>query len=144
MWRFCCGETMGRTARASVSSTEMHVRNLELTFHVSLDEEHVSIHVRCAGRSVEIGERAHNYLLLTLARRRIADAQAGLPDTSCGWVDREDLANDPRMAPPQLNLDVFRIRKQFALKGVVDAAALVERRPRELRIGTGKTSIVRL
>jgi hypothetical protein len=143
MWRFCCGETTGRTARASVSPVEMQVRNLELTFKVSLDEEHVTIQARCAGRSVEIGERAHNYLLLTLARRRIGDAQAGLPDTSCGWVDREDLASDARMASPQLNLDVFRIRKQFAVKGVVDAAAIVERRPRELRIGTGKIAIAR-
>jgi hypothetical protein len=67
-----------------------------------------------------------------------------LPDTSSGWVNRDDLANDPRMASPQLNLDVFRIRKQFAVKGVVDAAALVERRSGELRIGTGKIAVARL
>jgi hypothetical protein len=47
------------------------------------------------------------------------------------------------MASPQLNVDVFRIRKQFADKGVLDAATLVERRPRQLRIGTGRISIER-
>jgi hypothetical protein len=144
VWRFCCAETLCRTARASLSPMEMQVRNLELTFKVSLDEEHVTIHARCGSRDFVIGERAQNYLLLTLARQRVRDAQAGLPETSCGWVDREDLANDPRMASPQLNLDVFRIRRQFDVKGMVDAAALIERRPGGLRIGTGKLTVVRL
>jgi len=144
IWRFCCAETMNRTVRGAAFSMELQLRSLELTFRVSLDEEHVSIQAHGDGRSIEIGERAHNYLFLTLARRRLQDAKAGFPDTSCGWVDREDLANDPRMASPQLNLDVFRIRKQFAVRGVVDAAAIVERRPRELRIGTSKITIVRV
>jgi len=144
IWRFCCGEVADKTIRGSPSPTPFRVRNLELTFKVSLDEEHVSIHVRCDDSRFEVGERAHNYLLLILARQRLSDAAAGLPDTACGWIDREDLGHDPRMASPVLNLDVFRIRRQFALKGVVDAAALVERRPRELRIGTGKIAITRL
>jgi hypothetical protein len=142
-WRFCCGQSMGRTTRAAVSPLEMQVRHLELTFNVSLNEEHVAVVVRCGGRTIDIGERAYYYLLLTLARRRLADAAQGLPETSCGWIDREDLANDARMESPHLNVDVFRIRKQFADKGIVDAASLVERRPRELRIGTGKIKIAR-
>jgi hypothetical protein len=50
------------------------------------------------------------------------------------------------MAPPQLNIDVHRIRKQFAEVGVLDAANIVERRPRtrQLRIGTGRLSIIQL
>jgi hypothetical protein len=50
------------------------------------------------------------------------------------------------MAPPQLNIEVFRIRRQFAAAGVVDAANIVERRPRtrQLRIGTGRVSITTL
>jgi hypothetical protein len=143
-WRFCCGQSMGRTTRAALSPLEMQVRHLALEFKVSLNEEHVAVHVRCGGRVLDIGERAHYYLLLTLARRRLADAALGLPDTSCGWVDREDLANDARMASPHLNVDVFRIRKQLADTGIVDAASIVERRPGELRIGTGQITIVRL
>jgi hypothetical protein len=48
------------------------------------------------------------------------------------------------MAPPQLNLDVFRLRRQFAALGIVDAANIVERRPRtrQLRIGTARLQIV--
>jgi hypothetical protein len=50
------------------------------------------------------------------------------------------------MAPPQLNIDVFRIRKQFSLLGVIDAASIVERRPgtHQLRIGTGAITITKL
>jgi hypothetical protein len=143
-WRFCCGQSMGRTTRAALSPLDMQVRHLSLEFNVSLNEEHVAVIVRCGGRTLDIGERAYYYLLLTLARRRVADAELGLPETSCGWVDREDLATDARMVSPQLNVDVFRIRKQFADKGIVDAASVVERRPGELRIGTGKITITRL
>jgi hypothetical protein len=48
--------------------------------------------------------------------------------------------------PPHLNLDVLRIRKQFSALGVVDAANIIERRPRtrQLRIGVSRISIVSL
>jgi hypothetical protein len=47
------------------------------------------------------------------------------------------------MAPPQLHIDVFRIRKHFGERGVIDAANIVERRPRtrQLHIGTAHISI---
>ena len=68
-----------------------------------------------------------------------------MAETTCGWLYQEDLAHDPTMAPPQLNIDVFRIRKQFAAIDVVDAANIVERRPRtrQLRLGTGRLSVTR-
>src|SRR5436305_9435137 len=37
---------------------------------------------------------------LPISRRRLADAAAGCPDTACGWIDLEELAHDPTMAPP--------------------------------------------
>jgi hypothetical protein len=95
-----------------------------------------------------MGARAHNYLLLTLARHRLKDEEEeeGMAEAACGWVYQEDLAHDPSMAPPQLNVDVFRIRRHFASVGVVDAANIIERRPRtrELRIGTRFLSIRQL
>jgi hypothetical protein len=115
-------------------------------FSVSRDEEHVHLHTTCGGSSFDMGARSHNYLLLTLARRRLEDAKEGTGDTACGWIYQEDLAHDPTMAPPQLNIDVFRIRKQFAAVGVVDAANIIERRPRtrQLRIGTGLLAVTQL
>jgi hypothetical protein len=90
--------------------------------------------------------RGHNYLLVTLARHRLKDAAAGLPEAECGWIYQDDFAQDPMMMSPQLNLDVHRIRRQFAAAGVQDAANVVERRPRtrQLRIGTGRLSVTRL
>lgn len=145
VWRFSCNEAV-RTTTLATSPADLEVRHLDLSFSVSRDEEHVELQVRCAGRTFDMGARTHNYLLLTLARRRLADAAEGMPETSCGWIYQEDLAHDPSMAPPQLNIDVFRIRKHFAAIGVLDAANIIERRSRtrQLRIGTALVSVAEL
>ena len=142
-WRFCCAENFYLTSIAT-SEPDREVRHLELSFAVSRDEEHVQLHASCGGRSINLGARTFNYLLLTLARRRLEDAAQGLPESECGWIYLDDLAHDPTMAPPQLNIDVHRIRRQFATTNVLDAANIVERRPRtrQLRIGTGHIAIV--
>ena len=144
-FRFSCPEVSSKTSLME-SPFEVEVRHLALLFSVSLDEEHVALRASCGASSFELGTRAHNYLLLTLARRRVADAAEGLPETSCGWIYQEDFPHDPSMASPHLNLDVLRIRKQFAALGVVDAANIIERRPRtrQLRIGVSRISIVTL
>lgn len=141
VWRFCCAENAPTTALAA--SADLEVRSLLLSFYVSRDEEHVGLRVKHGAKSIDMGARTHNYLLLTLARRRMADAAEGLPDAACGWTYQDELAHDPTMAPPQLNVDVFRIRRQFAAAGIVDASNVVERRPgtRQLRIGTGLLSV---
>jgi hypothetical protein len=143
-WKFSCPDNIWKTSLATFASLE--VRHLQLVFSVSRDEEHVRLQALCGTQKLEFGDRGHNYLLLTLARRRLEDVQSGLPEGSCGWVYQDDLAHDPSMAPPQLNIDVFRIRRQFAATGVTDAAAIIERRPRtkQLRIGAEKLSIQRL
>jgi len=142
-WRFCCSEEVPPTTRFVLSSDEVSVGDLELSFAVSRDEEHVQLSIGWARRTIDLGARAHHYLLLTLARRRLADARAGLPETACGWVDHADFAHDPRLGSPQLNIDVFRIRQQFSAQGIVDAANIIERRSlaRQLRIGTGRIAI---
>lgn len=144
-FRFSCPEHSSKTSLMQ-SPFEVEVRHLALLFSVSLDEEHVALRATCGASTFELGTRAHNYLLLTLARRRVADAAEGLPETSCGWIYQEDFPHDPSMAAPHLNLDVLRIRKQFAALGVVDAANIIERRPRtrQLRIGVNRISIVTL
>jgi hypothetical protein len=144
-FRFSCPESSSKTSLME-SPFEVEVRHLALLFSVSLDEEHVALRATCGASSFELGTRAHNYLLLTLARRRVADAAEGLPETSCGWIYQEDFPHDPAMASPHLNLDVLRIRKQFSALGVVDAANIIERRPRtrQLRIGVSRISIVSL
>ena len=145
-WRFCCPDAVNETSLASAQH-DLEVRHLQLAFAVSRDEEHVALRVTCGGRSFDMGSRAHNYLLLTLARRRMEDAANALPESSCGWVYQEDLIEGLRLpAPSSLHLDVFRLRRQFGTVSIIDAANIVERRPRtrQLRVGTPHLSIVRL
>ena len=97
-------------------------------------------------RVVNLGNRSHNYLLLILARARLQDSEAGLPDTSCGWMYKEDLAKALRMTPTQIDGEVFRIRKHFARHELAEAATIIERRNRtsQLRIGIRQLKITRV
>ncbi len=114
-----------------------------LSFSVSKDEEYVRLRVLQGRLTLDLGARAHHYLLLTLARRRLADAAEGCSDEACGWISLYDLAHDPSMAPDRLNVHVFRLREQLASRGVANAANIVERRgsTRQLRVGTGRIAI---
>lgn len=144
-YRFCCPQLLPRTSIAELVH-ESAVRNVRLVFSVSRDEEHVQVQATCASRTHDLGARSRHYLLLTLARRRLADAAEGLPDTSCGWIHQDELSRDPTMSGPQLNIDVFRIRQQFGELNITDPASIIERRPRtrELRIGTSRLTVVTL
>jgi hypothetical protein len=146
VWRFCCPDSIWKTGLADGAAIGFEVRYLQLAFSVSSDEETVHLQMTCGGRVVDMGSRSHNYLLVTLARRRLDDVAEGLSDAACGWIYQEELGRDPEMCPPQLNIDVFRIRKQFAAAGVPDAANIIERRPRtrQIRLGTSSVSVVRL
>ncbi|HTA90027.1 MAG TPA: FHA domain-containing protein [Polyangiaceae bacterium] len=142
-YRFCCPDLCVRTSLAETNSSSSASR-IELKFLVSGDEQSVQLSARCGSRVIDLGDRSHHYLLLTLARQRVADAADGIPDPDCGWVYHEDFEHDPAMAAPQLNVDVFRARRQFDSAGIPDAARLIERRPRtkQLRLGVRRISIV--
>jgi hypothetical protein len=142
-WKFCPSEGASKTSAAG-SLLPTALKHVHLVFAVSRDEEHVRLAARWQGRTVDVGSRRHNYLLLILARRRLEDAHAGFGEPACGWVDQEDLGADPSMAPEQLNVSVFRIRKQFAAVGVLDPASIIERRQGTgtLRLGTEHIEIV--
>jgi len=119
------------------------INDLELRFSVSADEEHVEIVATWRGQALRLGARTHNYLLLELARRRAADAGVRLPDTSCGWVYQDELCERLRVDAARLNVDVYRIRKQFAHLELLDPATVIERRARtkQLRLGVKRFAI---
>jgi hypothetical protein len=139
----CCS---AGPCRPCFTEPVMTLDQLTLSFSVSNDEEYVSLHLISDGSDIDLGERTHNFLLLTLARRRLADTAQGLRETSCGWTYADDLAHDPSMASPRLNIDVLRIRRHLASHGVIGAIAIIERRrsTRQLRIGTARISIATL
>ena len=106
----------------------------------------MNLRIAAARSEIDLGDRAHNFLLLTLARQRLADAAHGLAEASCGWIYAQDLAHDPALASPKLDLDVLRIRRHLASYGVIGAADIIQRRrsTRQLRIGTGRIGIAKL
>ena len=95
-------------------------------------------------RRFDLKSRAHHYLLLTLARARISDADdPDLPATARGWLYQDDLARMLRLDDNAIYLAVFRARKQLKKAGVSRAASLVERRAgtRQLRIGVSELHV---
>jgi FHA domain len=144
-WRFLCPQSNDSlTTTTALPQPRDTLQQVSLHFSVSRDEEHVELRVQLQqGREHHFGSRAHLYLLVTLARHRLSDARQGLPDTSCGWVHQDDLLRELHTSVGQLNIEVFRIRKQFAVLDLADAAAIIERRPRakQLRIGVRSLAV---
>lgn len=113
------------------ASTEVTLR-----FVASLDEEHVSMEASLADRVVSLGARAHNFALLCLARRRLAERAAGTTETECGWCYTQDLRESLGMDRVTLNLQLWRATQAMKRLGL-PAERLVERRAdaQQLRIG---------
>src|ERR1035438_2180417 len=76
---------------SSASRPKIPMRDVHLAFGVSLDEEYVTLHATCGSTTHDVTSRVPKYVLLMVARQRLADAAAGLPDQDCGWVEQERL-----------------------------------------------------
>lgn len=131
------------TVSASTSTTEYRNGHDDVTleFSVSSDEEYVALRAYDGGRLIELGCRAHNYLLLTLARQRLADRATGHPEAACGWAYHDELTAKLGIAPGQFNIDVFRIRQHFARAGLQAPIDPVERRPRSKQVRIGLSGL---
>lgn len=131
-------DTMGATS--SLVSEPPH-----LSFKLSLDEEHTQLQVRHGSHHADLGERIHHYCLVTLARRRLADAKSGLDPAAQGWLGSAELAKMLGMDVQHLNIQIFRARNQLmsALPAVAQLANIVERRRGGLRLGPFAFEVVR-
>lgn len=121
---------------------ELNLDTVRLRFTVSRDEEHVTLDLVHAGGVTPTRPRTHHYLLVTLARVRLADA--ALPPSEQGWTHKEDLAEMLRMSTQAIEVQILRARRQLSAAGLVDAAAIVERRlgTGQLRLGSSLPEIV--
>jgi hypothetical protein len=137
-WRLACTPEPPDTIAASAIIPFMK-------FQASLDEEHVFLTL-ARGRSVlELGERTHHYLLLLLARQRLADIALGFDANSQGWIDFDQLVRMLRLDKAHLNIQIFRLRKQFeqaVAQGLIDQD-FIERRRGGVRLGKVGIEIVR-
>jgi hypothetical protein len=138
-FRFCCPTS---AVPAETWSLSRAAGEPTLRFVVSSDEDFVELTMVYPGRTVPLGSRSHNYLLLTLARQRLADRAAGVPEASCGWMDKEQLADGFKMTPQQVDGEVFRIRKHFSQHGLAEASSVIERRPRTKQIRVGVVELL--
>jgi hypothetical protein len=132
-FRFCCPSSSSATEALSVTREAVPT----LCFSVSSDEDFVELSLEYPERTVALGSRSHNYLMLTLARQLLADRAASLPEASCGWMDKEELADGFKMTPQQVDGEVFRIRKHFSQHGLPESTTIIERRPRTKQIRLG-------
>ncbi|HET7538811.1 MAG TPA: FHA domain-containing protein [Polyangiaceae bacterium] len=142
-WRFCCPRALSTTTAADLNA---ELLESGLVFRVSSDEEFVELSLQYAHRLLALGTRQHNFLLLTLARARLADAARALPEAECGWVYKEQLAQGLLVTSQQVDGEVFRIRRHFGHHGVPHAAIIIERRPgtTQLRIGMSRLQIIKV
>ncbi|MCX4244160.1 FHA domain-containing protein [Paraliomyxa miuraensis] len=119
------------------------LRTITLELTVSRDEEHVSCVMRHGATEVELISRAHAFLLLRLARDRMADVEQGLGPAEQGWRHRDELCQKLGIDNQLLNLWVYRARRQLVQAGVVDATRVIERRAgsQQLRLGVAQVEI---
>ena len=115
------------------------VADVALRFHVSCDEEYVEADLALNGRRVALGGRAHWATLLYLARARLGD-------DSHGWLYADDVARALNITESQLNLHVFRARRQLQQAGLIESDSIVERRAmtRQIRLGIRQIAVLRV
>lgn len=137
LYRFSCPQALGATVAESPEERAV------ISFRVSSDEEFIELSLRYPSHTLPLGSRSHNYLLLVLARARLADIKAGVCDANAGWVYKNDLADALATTPQQVDGEVFRIRANFAQHSA-ESGRIIERRPRttQLRIGFADIEIV--
>jgi hypothetical protein len=109
-------------------SASKSIETLGLDFTVSQDEEHVDTVALIGGARHTLRPRVHHFLLLQLARVRLADGAEGLSDAERGWAYTEDLCKQLQMRPAALNLHMLRARQELAALGVEGVGRLFERR----------------
>ncbi|KVH75519.1 DNA-binding protein [Burkholderia cepacia] len=132
-WRLALARN-GSTMRLA-APTDPAVPAQLIEFLVSRDEEHVRMLLHVRGGVVDLGERAHHYSLVTLARARSADMQAGYDAATQGWIELDRLARMLGIDTSHVNVQIHRARSQFAALPGLGASQLVERRRGSVRFG---------
>jgi hypothetical protein len=96
-------------------STRMVLQRSTMRFAVSRDEEQVEVSLIQKNQAMALPSRAHNYLLLTLARaRRAEQARPDVTEAEAGWVYVPELLEMLGTNETTLNVAVCRARKDLA------------------------------
>lgn len=135
-WQLQINRTIEDTQllRPSVTSLD----ELSFSFHTSLDEESTQLYMQSGEQNIDLFVRSHHYLSLCLARQRAKDIETGLKNSEQGWVYAEKLAKDLGLDASHLNIQIYRMRKQFidALNNTCESSNIIERNAGKLRLAS--------
>ena len=114
-----------------------------LTFLVSSDHERVRVVVEELNKKrivLEMGE--HRYLMLLLARARIADSTG--EKSLEGWMSNRSLQSMLMLNGPSVESMVLSARSQFSAVGILNGEKIVETRRGGKRMGPQMVSLKRV
>jgi len=135
-YRICIPHVAPRTTPI-VALSGACISELFVEFRVSSDLDDVELVVKRGPNEERLQARSHFELLRVLARARRKDIDEGLPEPNCGWVHIEDLSNQVKLDVEHVHVQIYRIRQQFSLLGLVDPGRIIERRGRSRLVRFG-------
>ncbi len=135
-WYFINAETIDETVKVESNLNKM-TKPSTINFTVSRDEEHVSLRIVFENKPIDLGERTHHYLVLLIARKRIADRKLGVEESEQGWIDKDQLSQQLGLDENHINIQIYRLRKQLMQinPSAVQLLQIIERRRGEIRFG---------
>ncbi len=123
-----------------LASSASGVAGVSFHFAVPRSEEGVALSIVFGGVSVELPPREHIYLLLLLARARLAERDVAVAER--GWVHRDRLMTMLHWEESAIRVAIHRARAQVAAAGLPDPESLVEsRRPFLRRFGSDRVHV---
>ena len=116
--------------------------DVEFRCDLSQDEESTELTLIDGRNEIVLGQRPHNYLLAHLLRFKHAQ-QISAQDQTAGWMDCKLLTKELGIDEANMNIQIFRARKQVAeaLPFLHGHSRLIERRKGSVRVGISNYSI---
>jgi len=143
-WRFVKNELVDETVDYGRIK-----ENAWFEFTLSADQEKVMVKIVVNQLEMDLGERSYNYMLLSLARKRQEDINAGVESKEQGWQHIENLTHEmskeelKEVDQYNLNLRIHRLRKglQKLKPHGSQFINIIERRKGEIRFAHPKIKI---
>lgn len=140
LWQFALAQPSDATATMNLSPPPSDIK---FNFKASQNEEHVSLSLVVDNKEFDMGERNHHYLLLLLARQRLADIEKSIHPSEQGWLNKDVLVHMTGIIEQHINIQIYRFRKQVTstMPSSTTLHQIIERRPGELRFAYNEIHI---
>ncbi len=131
-------------------TVEMHnetivIDEISLCINTNLNEEsnHCALHTPIGNFDLKV--RSHHYLILLLARQLASDYDNNLDTSECGWLYLDTLMTLTRLPETQINILIYRARKQFtdSVGNLIASDLFIQRRQGQVRLGIQKIEITK-